>query len=79
MVRGMTEDEAYKVMLVLSDGREVNAAFLYHGPLPDKGEEIDVENELNPADRRRARVTRITGHHEPVIQGSLIHATKLEP
>ncbi len=83
----MAEDEVYKVMLVLdptqlnppSDGREVNAAFLYRGPLPDEGEEIDVENELKPDGRRRARVTRITRNHEPVIQGVLNHATELEP
>jgi hypothetical protein len=79
MVRDVAEDEVYRVMLVHLDGREVNAFFLYRGQRPDPGQEIEVENELDPADRRRARVTRITGHHEPVIQGSLIHATELEP
>ena len=79
MVRAVAEDEVYRVMLVHVDGREVNAFFLYRGQRPDPGQEIDVENELNSDDCRRARVTRITGHHEPVIQGSLIHATELEP
>jgi len=77
MVRAVAEDEAYRVMLVHVDGREVNGFFLYRGPRPDTGQEIDVENELNPDDRRRARVTRMTRDHEPVIQGSLIHATEL--
>ena len=74
----MAEDEVYRVMLVHSDGREVSGLFLYRGQRPDPGQEIDVENELNPAVGRRARVTQITGHHEPVIRGSLIHATELE-
>jgi hypothetical protein len=79
MVRHMAEDEVYRVMLVHLDGREVNGFFLYRGRRPDSGQEIDVENELNPAIRRRARVTRITGNHEPVIPGALIHAVELEP
>jgi len=76
MVRDMPEDDVYRVMLVHADGREVNAFFLYRGQRPDPGQEIDVENELNPDDRRRARVTQITRDHEPAMQGSLIHATE---
>jgi len=89
MVRDVPEDEVYRVMLVHADGREVNAFYLYRGQRPARGQEIQVENELNPDDRRRARVTRITGHSdephiqgwhdEPVIEGSLIHATEFEP
>lgn len=75
----VTEDEVYRVMLVHADGRDVNAFFHYRGELPDLGQEIEVANELNPADRRRARVTRIPGHNEPAAQGSLIHATELKP
>jgi hypothetical protein len=75
----MAKDEVYRVMLVHIDGREVNGFFLYRGQRPDPGQEIDAENELNPADRRRARVTRLAGRHEPASQGSLIHATALEP
>ena len=75
----MAEDEVYRVMLVHIDGREVNGFFLYRGERPDLGQEIEAENELNPADRRRARVTRMTGDRESVVQGSLIHATELEP
>ena len=79
IVRDVAEDEVYKVMLVHIDGREVNAFFLYRGRRPDAGQEIEAENELNPSDRRRARVTRMTGHDESVVQGSLIHAIELEP
>ena len=75
----MAEDDIYRVRLVHVDGRDVNAFFLYRGQRPDRGQEIEVENELNPADRRRARVTRIPGHNEPATQGSLIHATELKP
>jgi hypothetical protein len=79
IVRDVAEDEVYRVMLVHIDGREVNGFFLYRGERPDLGQEIEAENELNPADRRRARVTRMTGDRESVVQGSLIHATELEP
>ena len=77
----MAEDEVYKVTLVVRDpprGVEFGA-FLYRGALPEDGQEIDVENERNPDDRRRARVTRITRDYELVIQGPLIHAVELEP
>jgi hypothetical protein len=78
-VRAVTGKAVYKVMLVVSGVRGVDAGFLYRGRLPKEAQEIDVENESDPGDRRRARVTRITQDHESVIQGSLIHATQIEP
>lgn len=75
----MADDDIYRVMLVHIDGRDVNAFFHYRGQRPGLGQEIEVENELDPADRRRARVTRIPGRDEPAAQGSLIRATQLEP
>jgi hypothetical protein len=67
----------YTVMLVVREIRGVDVAYLYRGPLPVEGQEIEVENEFNPDDRRRACVTRITGDHQP--EGPLIHARELEP
>jgi hypothetical protein len=82
-VRAVAEDEAYKVVLVVSEargGRGVEAAsFLYRGQVPEEGEEIDVTNESDPGDRRRAKVTRITGGYGKLAEGSVIHATELEP
>jgi hypothetical protein len=75
----VSEDDVYRVMLVRIDGREVNGFFLYRGERPGLGQEIEAENELNPDDRRRARVTGMTADRESVVQGSLIHATELEP
>jgi hypothetical protein len=75
----MAEDEVYRVMLVVSDGPGVDAVrFLYRGQLPEEGQEIDVANESNSDDRRRAKVTRITGGYGPLAQGSMIHATELD-
>ncbi len=73
----MAEREAYTVMLAVREIRGVDVAYLYRGRLPQKGQEIEVENEFKPNDRRRARVTRITGDHQP--EGPLIHARELEP
>jgi hypothetical protein len=76
----VTGDEVYRVILVVSETwevRGVDAGFLYRGQLPDVGEEISVENEFKPEDRRRARVTQITRDHEPMAQGPLLHAIEL--
>jgi hypothetical protein len=77
------EDEVYKVVLVVSEargGRGVEtASFLYRGQVPEEGQEIDVTNESNSDDRRRAKVTRITGGYGKLAEGSVIHATELEP
>ncbi len=79
----MPEDEEYKVVLVVSEargGRGVEtSSFLYRGQVPEEGQEIDVTNESNSVDRRRAKVTRITGGYGKLAEGSVIHATELEP
>jgi hypothetical protein len=79
MVCGMAEENVYLVMLVLREPRGVEVTFLFRGQLPEEGQEIDVEDEFKPDDRRRARVTRVTEDHEPLVQGPLIHAIEIEP
>jgi len=74
----MAEEDVYKVMLVVTDNRGVDVGFVYRGPLPKVGQEIDVENELKPDDHRRASVTQITEYHEPLVEGPLIHASEIE-
>jgi hypothetical protein len=44
-----------------------------------RGQEIGVTNKSNSVDRRRAKVTRITGGYGALAEGSVIHATELEP
>jgi hypothetical protein len=75
----MAEAEVHTVMLTVREIRGVDVAYLYRGPLPEKGQEIEVESEFKPADRRRARVTQITGDHGPVGERPLIHAQEIEP
>ena len=82
-VRALAEDQVYKVVLVVSEARGARGveatSFLYHGQVPEEGQEIDVTDESNPDDRRRAKVTWITGGYGKLAEGSVIHATELEP
>lgn len=82
-IRAVVEDEVYKVVLVVSEARGSRGveatSFLYHGQVPEEGQEIDVTDESNPDDHRRAKVTWITGGYGKLAEGSVIHATELEP
>jgi hypothetical protein len=78
-VFGVAEEGVYTVMLAVREISGVDVAYLYRGPLPVKDQEIEVENEFKPGDRRRARVTQITGNHRPAGERPLIHAQEVAP
>jgi hypothetical protein len=79
----MAEDaKVYKVMLVLGEARQergVELAFRYRGPMPEEGQDIEVENEFAPDDRRRARVSYVTSSYGGMVEGPIIHARELPP
>jgi hypothetical protein len=78
-VFGVAEEGVYTVMLAVREISGVDVAYLYRGPLPVKDQEIEVENEFKPGDRRRGRVTGITGNHRPAGERPLIHAQEVAP
>ncbi len=61
-------------MLVTGDVRGIDAGYLYRGELPRVGDMIEVEDELDPSNRRRAKVVRITGRQ---TEKPLIHARQV--
>jgi len=75
----VAEPGVYTVMLTVREISGMDVAYVYRGALPVKGQEIEVENEFKPGDRRRARVTRVPVNHRPMGERPLLHAEEVEP